>query len=91
MTLRAVRAALAIAAVLLLLTSAVAPHVHEGPLGAHACLACAAAGGEEAAPQTPDVAPRALPAAAALPAAPAAPVTGKPLGAVSGQSPPARA
>lgn len=85
------RVVLAIAAIVLVLTAAVAPHVHEGRLGSHACLACVAAGGEEAAPQTPDVAPRPLPAADVVLAAPAAPVTGKPLGAVSGQSPPARA
>ena len=32
-------------AIVLVLTAAVVPHVHEGRLGSHACLACVAAGG----------------------------------------------
>ncbi|GEJ59265.1 hypothetical protein [Anaeromyxobacter diazotrophicus] len=83
------RAALAIATIVLVLTAAVAPHVHEGPLGTHACLACVAAGGEEATGHTPDVAPRPLEPAAVVVVLPAAPVFGLPLGAIPGQSPPA--
>jgi hypothetical protein len=83
-----VRVALAIAALVLVLTAAVAPHVHEGPLGDHACLACVAAGAEEATGQTPDVAPRPLEPVDVVQVQPAAPVFGVPLGAIPGQSPP---
>lgn len=87
-TLPAVRVVLAIAAIVLVLTAAVAPHVHEGRLGSHACLACVAAGGEEAASQTPDVAPRPLVSGEVPHFQPDAPVFGLPLGAIPGQSPP---
>lgn len=83
-----VRALLATAAILLVLVTGVAPHTHEGKLGRHACIACVTAGGEEAASAAPDVAPRQLLPSAVPQAAPATPVTGAPLGAVPGQSPP---
>lgn len=82
------RAALAIAAVVLLLVAAIAPHAHEGPLGTHACFACAAVGAEQASRQTPEVAPRPLQPVALAQVPPAAPVAGVPLGAIPGQSPP---
>jgi hypothetical protein len=83
-----VRAVLALAVVLLLASGAVAPHAHAGPLGSHACLACVAGSGEEAASAAPDLAPPQMVAVEA-PASPGlAPVLGAPLGAVPGQSPP---
>jgi hypothetical protein len=87
---RSVRGLVALASALLILVSATAPHVHSSALGTHACLACVAAGGEEAAPTSPDVAPRRVVAAPLDECAlPEPPVTGAPLGAVPGQSPPA--
>ncbi len=86
---RSVRGVLALASVLLVLVSAAVPHVHTSALGSHACLACVAAGGAEAVTAAPDVAPRPVFAAPLAEAAPEAPVTGAPLGAVPGQSPPA--
>ncbi len=84
----AVRAALAIAISLLILTAAAAPHTHGGNLGTHGCLACVTAGGDETAPQSTEVVPRpawhaVLPGEQTSP-----PVTGAPLGAIPGQSPP---
>lgn len=88
-TLRPVRALLAAAAILLVLATEFAPHTHQGPLGRHACVACTAAAGEEAACASPDVAPARVVAADLPRAVHAPPVTGAPLGAVPGQSPPA--
>ncbi|HEX9288437.1 MAG TPA: hypothetical protein VF904_02850 [Anaeromyxobacteraceae bacterium] len=82
------RAVLAAAMAALVLLTGVAPHAHGGPLGAHTCVACVAAGGEEAACETPDVAPRPLAAVELADVTRAAPVTGFPLGAIPGQSPP---
>jgi hypothetical protein len=84
-----VRGLVALASALLILASATAPHVHNTALGTHACLACVAAGGEAAAPASPDVAPRRFFSVPLVEAAPEPPVTGAPLGAVPGQSPPA--
>jgi hypothetical protein len=83
-----VRALLAAAIAALVLLTGVAPHAHGGPLGAHACVACVAAGGEEAACETPDVAPRPFLAIDILDAHCDAPATGFPIGAIPGQSPP---
>jgi hypothetical protein len=83
-----VRVVVAIAALVLVLMSAAAPHVHEGPQGTHACLACVAAGAEEATGHTPDVAPRPLAPVDVAQIVQAAPVFGLPLGAIPGQSPP---
>ncbi len=83
------RALLAAAAILLVLVTGLAPHTHDGKLGRHACVACVTSGCEEAASAAPDVAPRQLAPSAVPQALPAAPVTGAPLGAVPGQSPPA--
>lgn len=82
------RTALAIATVLAVLLTAVAPHVHGGPLGDHGCLACVTAGAEEATPATPDVIPRALRVEPIQNAYLPPLASGAPLGAVPGQSPP---
>ena len=83
------RAALAAALALALALAAVAPHVHLGERGSHECAACLVRGAAPARPQTPDVAPRPAPAVAVVLAPGLHPVTGAPLGAVPGQSPPA--
>jgi hypothetical protein len=83
-----VRSVLAVAAALLVLLTAMAPHAHGSTLGTHACVACVVASGEQAACETPDVAPRAVAAAALPDLLPAQPDTGFPVGAVPGQSPP---
>jgi hypothetical protein len=82
------RAALAILAVLLLAAALAAPHHHDAPGGSHECLACAAGGAGEARDETPRLdGPAATPERVAAAPGPA-PVTGAPLGAVPGQSPP---
>jgi hypothetical protein len=83
-----VRSVLALATVLLVLLTAMAPHAHGSALGTHACVACVAAGGEQAACEAPDVAPRAVAVEALPDLRLTRPGTGFPLGAVSGQSPP---
>lgn len=81
------RAALAIAACVVLLLAAAAPHVHHGTYGSHACAACVVQGAGRAASETPDVEPR--PVVQDAPREPAAaPVTGVALGSIPGQSPP---
>jgi hypothetical protein len=83
-----VRALLAIAAAVLVLATGAAPHAHDGQLGTHACVACAAATAEVARSASPDVSPGARPCGA-VPSGPAPVVaTGFPRGAVPGQSPP---
>jgi len=67
---------------------AAAPHHHAAGQGAQECQACLTRTAEEARGATPDLSPRAW-VAEAVPAAPGLPpVTGAPLGAVPGQSPP---
>jgi hypothetical protein len=85
------RAALAAALALLVLLGALAPHVHAGPRGDHDCVVCTVRGAEEARSETPDVAPVARAEGLAPHRPGLAPVTGAPLGAVPGQSPPAAA
>jgi hypothetical protein len=84
----ALRAALAILATLMLLAGLAAPHHHDAPLGSHECLACSVGGAGEARDVTPrPERPAASPGRVAIePGLP--PVTGAPLGAVPGQSPP---
>jgi hypothetical protein len=83
------RAALAVVLSLYLALIAVAPHAHGlGGHGAEECAVCVARGGEAARPMVPDVAPSTLPIGAVAPRPGLAPVTGAPLGAVPGQSPP---
>ena len=79
---------LALAMVLLLVGVALAPHAHAGREGRHGCLACLLLSGDEASSETPRMAPS--PDAGRAPAEKerASPVTGVPLGAVPGQSPP---
>jgi len=82
------RAALAILATLMLVAGLAAPHHHDAPLGSHECLACSVGGSLEARDATPRLSPP-PPVRVALATEPAAdPVTGFPLGAVPGQSPP---
>jgi hypothetical protein len=75
---------------LYLALAALAPHVHlhAAGQGADECAVCAARSGEAATRQTPDLMPAAV-LAGRVPLAPGlAPVSGAPLGAVPGQSPP---
>lgn len=67
-----------------------APHVHEGHghPGAEHCMVCAARHAALAGEALPDLAPAPTPEAEAPLAPGLAPVTGAPLGAVPGQSPP---
>ena len=84
------RALLSVMAILLVLATAVAPHVHGGELGRHACVACVIASGcEPASAETPDVAPLDVTADEVALEPGVSPVSGRPLGAVPGQSPPA--
>ncbi len=84
----AVRTVLALATALLLLAGVAAPHHHPG--GAeHECVACAVGGGLEARDATPRLAPPAVAAPAPAPLPGPDQVSGAPLGAVPGQSPPA--
>ncbi len=83
------RVLVALATAVLLLAGVAAPHHHASPGGAHECVACTVGTGLEARDATPvvaPVAPREAPVAA-LPGVD--PVTGVPLGAIPGQSPPA--
>ena len=84
------RLLVAIATVAVLLAGVAAPHQHAASGGAHECVACTVGGSLEARDATPRLSPP--------PQAPVAvaiepgldPVTGFPLGAVPGQSPPLR-
>lgn len=73
---------------LFVLVAGAAPHVHDGQLGQHDCIACVASSGQQATCETPDVTPAALLAEVLPELVPASPAAGFPLGAVSGQSPP---
>jgi len=78
----------AIATVAVLLSGVAAPHRHAAAGGAHECVACTVGGSLEARDATPSLSPPSL-APIALATGPAIdPVTGFPLGAVPGQSPP---
>lgn len=78
--------AIAIAAVLLV--GVAAPHHHAPSGGVHECVACAVGGSLEARDATPGLSPP-PPGRGAVAAHPDAdPVTGFPMGAVPGQSPP---
>lgn len=82
------RAFLAIAAAVLVTLVAAAPHHHAAGQDTRECQACLTRTGEEARNAAPDVTPRPVAVAqvAAVPGLP--PVTGAPLGAIPGQSPP---
>lgn len=76
---------------LFLVSTAAAPHGHEGLGGGdhvHDCAVCVVRGAEAARSETPDLAPRTLALEAPVLAPGLAPVTGAPLGAIPGQSPP---
>ena len=84
------RFVLAIVAATVLLVGVAAPHHHGGSGGVHECVACTAGGALEARDATPTLAPP-PPVRVAVAMGPVAdPVTGFPLGAVPGQSPPLR-
>jgi hypothetical protein len=83
-----VRLFLAIAVVAALLAGVAGPHHHAASGGAHECASCTVGGALEAREATPAL-PAPPPARVAIAAEPAPdPVTGFPLGAVAGQSPP---
>ena len=73
---------------LLVLVAAGVPHEHVRH-GSTECIACAVGQGTAAHDATPDVAPAALVFAAPRAEPGPAPVSGAPLGAIPGQSPPA--
>ncbi len=85
------RAFLAAGLALFLVLTAAAPHVHDGPQGVHHCAACVVRHGDAAHRETPDVAPVPLVVAAPQLEPGLPPVSGAPLGAIPGQSPPAGA
>ncbi|HTT71309.1 MAG TPA: hypothetical protein VMG32_08810 [Anaeromyxobacteraceae bacterium] len=82
------RTVLATALVLLVLATGIAPHVHEGPLGRHTCVACVVASSDPATSATPDLAPLPRVESAVVLPPPELRGVGAPLGAVPGQSPP---
>jgi hypothetical protein len=65
------------------------PHVHSAAHGAEECAVCVVRAADVAESQEPDLSPSPLPVGAPAAAPGLAPVTGAPLGAVPGQSPPA--
>ena len=74
-----------------LVVVAAIPHAH---LAGHAmgdCAVCVARNGDVAESETPDAAPRVVHAEIVVSAPVSDPVTGAPLGAIPGQSPPAAA
>jgi hypothetical protein len=83
-----VRFLVAIATVAVLLLGVAAPHHHAAAGGVHECVACTVGGALEASDATPALSPP-PPGPVAVATGPASdPVTGFPLGAVPGQSPP---
>jgi len=73
-----------------LVLAAAAPHVHlvADEHGGAPCALCATRAADVASSQTPDVAPAVARAGEAVRSPGLAPVTGAPLGAIPGQSPP---
>jgi hypothetical protein len=76
---------------LFLVFTAGAPHVHDGPHGSEHCAVCVARHADLPHDQVPDLAPAPTVAVEVQLAPGLAPVTGAPLGAIPGQSPPGRA
>lgn len=76
---------------LFLALTAAAPHDHAGARGAEGCVVCVVRQGDAARVETPELAPLAVVGSAPSCEPGASPVVGAPLGAVPGQSPPARA
>ncbi len=91
MTHRRMRTLLAAGLALFLVLSAAAPHVHVGPHGAETCLVCVVRQGDAARSEVPDLTPVAPVTAAPQLEPGRSPVSGAPLGAIPGQSPPAGA
>ncbi len=85
------RALVAAVLALGLLALAAVPHVHPAGHGGNECAVCIARQGNVAHDETPDVTPGVVQAEPIVLVPPHAPVTGAPLGAVPGQSPPAAA
>jgi hypothetical protein len=84
------RAVLAAALSLALVLAAGTPHLHASPHGPEECAACVVrSGGDVARCQVPELAPSSRPVGRVPPGPPVSPVSGAPLGAVPGQSPPA--
>ncbi len=84
------RFVVAIATVAMLLVGVAAPHHHAASGGVHDCVACTVGGALEARDATPVLAPPSPAPVARASVTAADPVTGFPLGAVPGQSPPLR-
>jgi hypothetical protein len=82
------RAILAVLLAVAVLALAGAPHVHATGHDGQECAACAASRAAAAPASTPDVAPAPQFAERVVLAPGLAPVTGAPLGAIPGQSPP---
>jgi len=82
------RAVVAAALSLCLALAVGLPHVHAVGHGAEECAVCVARGGDVASAQTPDLTPVAVPVGEAPLAPGPSPVSGAPLGAIPGQSPP---
>ncbi len=82
------RAIVAATLALLVLVAAGVPHEH-ATHGSSECIACAVGQGTAAHDETPDVAPAGAVLAAVEAEPGPAPVSGAPLGAIPGQSPPA--
>jgi hypothetical protein len=72
-----------------LVIAAAIPHAHPAGHATSECALCAARHGDVAHDETPDVAPSVVHAEAVVPDPRPGPVTGAPLGAIPGQSPPA--
>lgn len=85
------RAFLAAGLALFFVLTAAAPHVHTGARGVDECVVCVVRHADAARNETPDVAPVATVSVTRTLEAGLPPVTGAPLGAKPGQSPPARA
>ncbi len=85
------RAFVAATLALMVVLAAGVPHEHVRGHGAADCIACAVGQGDAARDETPDVAPATVVLAASPPQPGAAPVSGAPLGAIPGQSPPTSA
>jgi hypothetical protein len=85
------RALVAATLALMVVLAAGVPHDHVRGHGATDCIACAVGQGDAARDETPDVAPATVVATTSPSRPAAAPVSGAPLGAIPGQSPPAGA
>ncbi|MEI6225261.1 MAG: hypothetical protein WCS72_10930 [Deltaproteobacteria bacterium] len=83
------RTLVAIATAAVLLAGVAAPHHHVASGGVHECVACTVGGALEARAATPDLSPPPPVRVASAPEPVSDPVTGFPMGAVPGQSPPA--